>query len=117
MPTHLGSAFVPVKDTESAARWYCGVFGLSAVSIEPHAAVLADVDDRRVTLMGPSSGIRAEPGLPWASTSYRVDDIHAFRRRCLEDALTPTDVVGDPLVCEFFSMQDPDGNVVLVVSR
>lgn len=112
----LGSAFVPVTDTARSAAWYSDVFGVRAHSVDDFAAVLSDGEGRRVTLLGPASGIRATPGLPWASCSYLVEDVHAFRETCPAD-WQPGPVEGDPTVCLFLTLRDPDGNVVLVVDR
>src|SRR5690606_9916453 len=54
----LGSVFLPVRDPQAAADWYADVFGLEVASSEAHAAVLETAAPvRRVTLMGPASGI------------------------------------------------------------
>lgn len=108
----IGSAFVPVRDPEASAAWYATTLGLEVESSSPFSAVLR-VGGHRVTLMGPASGISAEPGLPWATCSYQVDDLAAARRG-FPDASA---VDGDPAVCLFFSARDPDGNVLLVVDR
>lgn len=113
----MGSAFVPVHDPHRSAAWYTRTFGVEVRSADARSAVLVDQDGRQVTLLGPLSGIRATPGLPWASCSFVVDDAEAFRGRCVEQDLRPGPVEGDPEVCLFLTLQDPDDNVVLVVDR
>lgn len=79
--------------------------------------MLVDEDDRYLTLLGPRSGIRAQPGLPWASCSFVVDDVATFADRCRTAGLRTSPVEGDPTVCLFLTLLDPDDNTVLVVDR
>lgn len=117
MTARIGSAFVPVHDPVRSAAWYADLLGVRVEAADAASAVLADADGRRVTLLSPLSGIRATPGLPWASCSFLVDDVVAFRQRCVEAGLPAGDVEGDPDVCLFATLADPDGNTLLVVDR
>ena len=76
-----------------------------------------DRHQRRLTLLGPASGIPAQPGLPWAPVSFRVDDVEAFRDRCVHAGVTCSPVEGDAATCRFLTVTDLDGNAVLVVDR
>lgn len=114
--TSIASAFVPVHDPVAAADWYREHLGLTVESASSFSAVLTD-GSRRVTLMGPRSGIAATPGLPWASASYRVDDVARRAAALRERGLEVTDVAGDASVCLFITTRDLDDNVVLVVDR
>ena len=117
MTARLGSAFVPVSDTARSATWYADVFGVRVESIDAQSAVLSDADGRRLTLLSPLSGIQAVPGLSWASCSFLVDDVTDFQERCSGQGRAAEPVGGDPDVCLFFTLRDPDGNAVLVVDR
>lgn len=114
--TRIGTAFVPVSDPAAAAEWYAGAFGLTVDDVSPHAAQLTSAHGR-LTLMGPRSGIAAQPGLPWAPCSFNVADLAATRTELSARGAQVSAIDGDPAVCLFFTTQDPDSNVVLVVDR
>lgn len=114
--TRIGTAFVPVSDPAAAADWYARSFGLTVQDVSPHAAQLSTAQGT-LTLMGPRSGIAAEPGLPWAPFSLDVDDLAATREELIARGAEVSAVDGDPAVCLFFTTRDLDGNVVLVVDR
>jgi predicted enzyme related to lactoylglutathione lyase len=115
----VGTAFVPVRDPAAAADWYAVVLGLGIGEVTAWSAHLHGRCDHRtvVTLMGPASGIRAEPGLPFATCSYVVDDLDSVRERLAAAGASPSAVAGSPDVCLFVTARDPDGNVLLVVDR
>lgn len=116
--TTVGTAFVPVRDPAAAADWYAAALGLGIREVTAWSAQLHGGDDRTVlTLMGPASGIRAEPGLPFATCTYLVDDLEAARGRLEAAGAAPSAVDGSPEVCLFVTARDPDGNVLLVVDR
>ncbi|MBE1875394.1 VOC family protein [Myceligenerans pegani] len=116
--TQIGSAFLPVHDTRSAADWYAKTFDLHPISREDHAAVLETGEPgRRLTLLGPASGIAVEPGLDWAPFNLVADDLAAVRDRLTEAGSKPGDVHGDDETCFWFTATDPDGNTLLVVDR
>lgn len=115
--TKIGSVFLPVKDPATASAWFHHAFDLKEHSLDPWAAVLLDTEGNRLTLLGPVSGIQAQPGLPWATHSLVVDDLDARHARMLDEGRAVTNVTGDPQVCRFFSMRDPDGNVLLICDR
>ncbi|WP_298459248.1 VOC family protein [uncultured Cellulomonas sp.] len=112
----LGSAFIPVADPPAAARWYSAALGLTVEETTEHAAVLGS-GASRVTLMGPASGIRATPGLEWASCSFVAADLVATTVRLAAAGADPSDVQGSADRCLFVTARDPDGNVLLVVDR
>jgi predicted enzyme related to lactoylglutathione lyase len=109
--------FLPVRDPATAAAWFLHAFDLKEDSINAWAAVLVDTEGNRLTLLGPASGVQAEPGLPWATHNLVVDDLDATHARMLVEGREVTRVNGDPEICRFFSMRDPDGNVLLVCDR
>ncbi len=115
----IGSAFIPVSDPERAAEWYERVLGLSTREISPWAAQLqgSDPDRTSLTLMGPRSGVAAKPGLAFATCNFVVDDLPATRGRLERAGHSPSPVDGSADVCLFFTMSDPDGNVLLIVDR
>jgi predicted enzyme related to lactoylglutathione lyase len=116
--TTVGTAFVPVREPAAAADWYAAALGLGIREVTAWSAQLQGGDDRTVlTLMGPASGIRAEPGLPFATCSHLVDDLAAARGRLEAAGAAPSPVDGSPEVCRFVTARDPDGNVLLVVDR
>ncbi|WP_432545625.1 VOC family protein [Kineococcus sp. SYSU DK004] len=117
MITTLASSFLPVSDPAAAAAWYAERFGLTVAEVHEHAAVLDDRDGRRLALLGPASGIAAEPGLPWAAVSFRAPDVRAFREECRDAGVPCSDVRGDAATCLFVTVEDPDGGTVLVVDR
>jgi catechol 2,3-dioxygenase-like lactoylglutathione lyase family enzyme len=117
MTTRMGSAFVPVSDASAAASWYTDFLGLRTVSVEDHAAVLTDEADRTVTLLAPSSGIAAKPGLEWATCTYVVSDIDQHHAESVRRGLAPSAVEGNATVCRFFTVRDLDGNMMLIVDQ
>lgn len=119
MAVSVGTAFLPVRDPEAAAPWYEKAFGLVATDMNQWSAQLRAPGgaSTALTLMGPLSGIRAEPGLPFATCSFVVDDLEDLRGRFDAEGLAPSPVDGSPDMCLFFTVSDPDGNVLLVVDR
>ena len=117
MITTVASSFLPVNETAAAAAWYQAHLGLDVVDVREHSAVLQDSHQRRLTLLGPGSGIAAAPGLAWAPVSFQVEDVHAFRDECLRAEMRCSPVQGDPATCSFVTVDDLDGNTVLVVDR
>lgn len=117
--TTVGTAFVPVRDPAAAADWYAAALGLGIGEVTAWSAQLHGGDDHRtvLTLMGPASGIRAEPGLSFATCNYVVDDLDSARERLAAAGATPSAVAGSADVCRFVTARDPDGNVLLVVDR
>jgi predicted enzyme related to lactoylglutathione lyase len=117
-PARVGTAFVPVTDPATAADWYAAAFGLTVRTSTAWSALLdGPAGSASLTLMGPASGIRAQPGLPFATHNLVVDDVDAARERLVAAGLTPSGIDGDPAVCRFFTTTDPDGNVLLVCDR
>jgi len=106
-----------VSDAAAAASWYTDFLGLRAISVESHAAVLTDDADRTVTLLAPSSGIAAKPGLDWATCTFVVSDIDSRHAESKRRGLAPTAIEGDASVCRFFTVRDLDGNKVLIVDQ
>ncbi|GAA4155230.1 hypothetical protein GCM10022286_03900 [Gryllotalpicola daejeonensis] len=114
--TRVGTAFVPVADPAEAAEWYAKTFRLSAVTVTPWSAVLEGGPGATLTLMGPLSGMTA-PGLGFATHNLVVADLDATRARLESEGLSPTAIEGDPAMCLFFTLRDPDGNILLVCDR
>ncbi|WP_335988661.1 VOC family protein [Glycomyces sp. MUSA5-2] len=115
--TQIGSVFLPVHDTAAAAAWYSERFGMTVRSCADHAAVLdAGSPPRTLTLMGPPSGIGAEPGLRWAPFNLVAADLAAVRARLAETGEVGP-VSGDERTCFWFTAADPDGNTLLIVDR
>jgi len=112
----ITTAFIPVRDPLESARWYAEAFGLEVVEATEFSSVLAG-SQGQVTLMGPVSGIQAEPGLPWATCSFGVADVASARERFAELGASPSEVLGDPARVVFFTATDPDGNTLLVTDR
>jgi catechol 2,3-dioxygenase-like lactoylglutathione lyase family enzyme len=117
MTTRLGSAFVPVNDAAAAASWYGDFLDLRVISVDPHAAVLADAAGNPLTLLGPGSGIAAKPGLDWATCSFVVSDLDGHHAESSRRGLAPTPIDGDPIICRFFTVRDLDGNMLLIVDQ
>lgn len=115
--THIGSAFLPVSDPEAAARWYSGTFGWPVLSIEDHAAVLQTSGSAKLTLMGPRSGISAQPGLAWAPFNLIATDLDELCGRLNEIGGDVGEVNGDDETCFWFTTKDPDGNTLLIADR
>lgn len=114
----INGAFVPVSDPKRLASWYSDVLGLKVVSVDQWSAVLAgDKGSAVLTLLGPDSGIKATPGLPWATHSLAVADLDGVRADLLANGHGPSEPAGDPQVCRWFTLVDPDGNTLLVVDR
>ena len=118
MSVRVGTAFVPVADPVAAAQWYVDTFGLRAVSVSEWSANLAgEQPGATLTLMGPRSGIHAEPGLPFCTHNLVVDDLEAARQGLADAGLALGGVEGDPGICLYFTLRDPDGNLLLVCDR
>ncbi|MEV4686946.1 VOC family protein [Microbacterium sp. LWH3-1.2] len=115
-PTAITTAFIPVHDPRASAHWYADAFGLGILEESDFSSVLAG-SHGQVTLMGPKSGIHVEPGLPWATCNFRVDDLASVHERLTRLGAHPGDELGDPERCLFFTATDPDGNTILVTDR
>ncbi|BCW79935.1 MULTISPECIES: VOC family protein [Micrococcaceae] len=115
--TAISTAFIPVRNPESAAGWYSRTLGLTIAEANTFSAVLNGEGKASVTLMGPDSGIKAEPGLAWATCNFLVDDLEGTRARLAEDGVPVGPVGGSPDVCRFFTAEDPDGNTLLLTDR
>lgn len=113
----IGSVFLPVNDPAAASAWFSLCFDLKEDSVDPWAAVLLDTEGNRLTLLGPASGVQAAPGLPWATHNLVVEDIDSVHERLAGQGYAVTNVIGDAAVCRYFSMRDPDGNVLLICDR
>jgi catechol 2,3-dioxygenase-like lactoylglutathione lyase family enzyme len=105
-----------VADAAAAARWYGDAFGLHAVEVSPWAANLEAAGGTTLTLMGPASGMTS-PGLGFATHNLVVGDLTATHERFTTEERCPGAIEGDPAVCRYFTLHDPDGNVVLVCDR
>lgn len=112
----IRSAFIPVHDVRSATAWYAEAVHLPVIRVDEWAAQLGEATTS-VTLMGPASGIRASPGLPFATCSFLVSDIRQAHREAEDRGLAPSPIDGDPDVCLFYTLHDPDQNVLLFVDR
>jgi hypothetical protein len=115
--TTIGTAFLPVSDTATASAWFQKSFELTELSSDEWASVLVDDAGTKLTLLGPTSGVQAKPGLPWATHNLVVSNLFATHTQMLDQGYAVTNVAGDPAVCLFFSMRDPDGNVLLICDR
>ncbi|WP_460495918.1 VOC family protein [Glycomyces tarimensis] len=116
--TQIGSAFVPVSDPAAAAEWYASAFGLKVASSEAHAAVLETGEPvRRLTLLGPASGIAAKPGLAWATCNLIVDDLETTLKLLKDGGSEVSGVNGDEQSCLWFTATDLDGNKLLICDR
>jgi predicted enzyme related to lactoylglutathione lyase len=116
----IGTAFVPVRDPAAAAPWYGRALGLAVQSVDEWSAVLRSGDGAggaSLTLLGSASGIRAAPGLPWATCAFTVADLAAARAGLAAEGGEPGPVEGAPEVCRFFTARDPDGNTLLITDR
>ncbi|WP_125778420.1 VOC family protein [Antribacter gilvus] len=115
---NIASVFLPVSDPSIVAEWYRDVLDLRIASSDDHAAVLETSDPvRRLTLLGPPSGIKADPGLPWAPVSFLVEDLAAAHARLSGSGVAVGAVDGDDQTCLWFTAEDPDGNTLLFVDR
>ena len=115
--TTVSNAFVPVSDPGQAAEWYSEHLMLRVVTISEWSAVLTGDGGATVTLMGPLSGIAAEPGLAWSTCGFLVEDLTSMRDRLLRNGHGVSVVEGDPDTCLFFTVRDLDGNVLLLTDR
>src|SRR6478672_8724421 len=119
MAVSVGTAFLPVRDPGAAAPWYAKALGLVATDVNQWSAQPRSPGSgsTALTLMGPLSGIKAEPGLPFATCNFLADDLEDLRGRLDAEGLVPSPVDGSPEMCLFFTVDDPDGNLLLVVDR
>ena len=115
--TTVSNAFIPVSDPGRAAKWYSEHLMLRTVTVSEWSAVLTGDGGATVTLMGPLSGIAAEPGLAWATCGFLVEDLTGMRDSLLRNGHGVSVVEGDPNTCLFFTVRDLDGNVLLLTDR
>ena len=115
--TKIGTVFLPVRDPAAASVWFQKSFDLTEYAVDDWAAVLVDSAGIKLTLLGPTSGVPATPGLPWATHNLVVEDVFATHARMADEGYAVTNVTGDPAICSYFSMRDPDGNVLLICDR
>jgi hypothetical protein len=114
----ITTAFIPVADLGASAGWYGRVLGFRVHTIDEWSAVLRSGDgSTSLTLLGPSSGIQAKPGLPWATCNFAVPDIDQARSDLQGRGCEPTAIEGTPEICLFFTVQDPDNNTLLITDR
>jgi catechol 2,3-dioxygenase-like lactoylglutathione lyase family enzyme len=116
----ISTAFIPVADPAAAARWYSRVLGLQIHSVEEWSAVLrpgGGAGSPSLTLLGPASGIPAKPGLAWATCNFVAADLNQARSDLEGYGCEPSAVEGSPEICRFFTIQDPDGNTLLITDR
>ena len=113
----IGTAFIPVSDLESAAKWYCQTFGFELHAVEPWGIDLRAGGSALLTLMGPASGTKATPGLAWATCNFAVGDIDRARAELQELDCEPSPIEGSLEVGRYFTVQDLDHNTLLVTDR
>ena len=115
----MGCAFLPVADPRASARWFADTFDLVVTEVDEWSAQLSlpGDDATSVTLLGPASGIPAEPGLPFATFSLVATELDGLRDRLVAAGHEVEPVAGDADVCRFFTLNDLDGNTLLVVDR
>jgi hypothetical protein len=70
-----------------------------------------------ITLLGPDSGIKVTPGLKWATCNFLVENLHEKHAALQRQGIQTSDVEGSPEICLFFTLQDPDGNTLLLTDR
>ena len=115
--TAITTAFIPVRNPVASAGWYSAMLGLDIVKADSFSAVLSGAGTASVTLMGPDSGIKTSPGLAWATCNFRVEDLARCRAELAGSGVAAGPVQGSPDVCLFFTVQDPDGNTLLLTAR
>lgn len=113
----ITTAFLPVSDPSTAAEWYRVALGLRIRESGEASAVLEGDGGAALTLLGPASGISQAPGLDWATCNLLVPDVEALRERFAADGVEMSEVMGDPDRCRFFTIRDPDRNLLLVTDR
>jgi catechol 2,3-dioxygenase-like lactoylglutathione lyase family enzyme len=117
---NITTAFIPVTDPAVSARWYSRSLGLHIHSVDEWSAVLGSggsPGSTSLTLLGPASGIQAKPGLAWATCNFAVADLSQARSDLEGQGCEPSAIAGAPEVCRFFTLQDPDGNTLLITDR
>jgi catechol 2,3-dioxygenase-like lactoylglutathione lyase family enzyme len=116
----ITTAFIPVSEPDAAASWYSRVLGFQVQSVDGWSALLRSGegdDSTALTLLGPASGIRAKPGLNWATCNFAVSDLSQTRSDLEAYGCLPSAIEGKPEICLFFTVEDPDGNTLLVTDR
>lgn len=114
----ITTAFIPVNDPPAAARWYSETLGLDIQASNAFSAVLGSgTGGPSLTLLGPESGIRAAPGLRWATCNFMVDNLAGKHAELERQGMRVGAVEGSPDVCLFFTFEDDDGNTLLLTDR
>ncbi|WP_307073356.1 VOC family protein [Arthrobacter pascens] len=114
----ITTAFIPVSDPSVAARWYSQILGLDILALDNWSAVLGDgAGSTSLTLLGPESGIKATPGLKWATCNFLVQNLAGKRAELERQGIPVGAVEGSADVCLFFTLADPDGNTLLLTDR
>lgn len=116
--TAVTTAFIPVHNPTAAALWYSEMLDLEILTTNDSSAVLRPAaGTTSITLLGPDSGIKVRPGLEWATCNFLVEDLHKERAALQRLGIRTSEFEGSAEVCLYFTLQDPDGNTLLVTDR
>ncbi|WP_460666139.1 VOC family protein [Kribbella swartbergensis] len=113
----ITTAFIPVAVPADSADWYSRTLGLRVEEVNEWSAVLRPGDGAKsmaVTLLGPTTGIQAKPGLDWATCNFAVADLDQVRADLHDQGHEPSPIEGTPDTVRFFTLRDPDANTLLI---
>lgn len=112
------TAFIPVHNPAAAALWYSEMLDLEILTTNNSSAVLGPTaGTTSITLLGPDSGIKVRPGLEWATCNFLVEDLYEKRATLQRLGVQTSELEGSADVCLYFTLQDPDGNTLLLTDR
>lgn len=103
-PVKITTAFIPVANPGDSADWYSRTLGLRVDVVNEWSAVLRSgegTESTALTLLGPSTGIQAKPGLDWATCSFAVADLDQVRADLLGQGYEPSAIEGSPETVRF----------------
>ena len=116
-PVRITTAFIPVASPADSADWYSRALGLRVELVNDWSAVLRSgesIESTALTLLGPTTGIQAKPGLDWATCNFAVADLDQVRADLQGQGYEPSAIEGTPETVRFFTLRDPDKNTLLM---
>jgi predicted enzyme related to lactoylglutathione lyase len=113
--TRFSSAYYVVKDMERAVRFYSEVLGLDMKFRDGARWAQFDVGGVAVALADPSEGAISPGG--GATVVLEVEDLGKARESLIRSGASVSEVVEMGGHGRYFTLEDPDGNVLQVFAR
>lgn len=111
----VANAYYVVRDMDRSARFYRDVLGLEVKFADPGKWTQFDVAGTQIAIATPAPG-QPDPGEN-ATVVLEVDDLDAMQQRLRDEGMTPSEVIAMGSHGSFFTVRDPDGNLVQFFAR